>query len=226
MSFKRWAAGLGAAVLALATAPIVSPAAYAQQATTLRVAVTQEVDSLNPFISITRTGTDILRASFEQLTGYDARTLAPTPGLAEKWESSADGMTWTFTIRQGAKWSDGQPITAKDVAFTYNLMLTNEAARTANGSFVTNFDSVAAPDEHTVVIKTKKPQSTILALDIPIVPEHIWSQVSDLDAEPALPMVGSGPFIVTEFKEAQYTKLKANKDYWRGAPKIDELDFI
>jgi peptide/nickel transport system substrate-binding protein len=231
MPLRRWALGLLALVVALVAAPTLSqnalPAAHAQQATTtLRVAVTQEVDSLNPFISITRTGTDILRQNYEQLTGYDAATLAPIPALAEKWETSSDKLTWTFTIRSGAKWSDGMPITAKDVAYTYNLMLKDETARTANGNFVSNFDSVTATSDSVVVIKTKKPQSTMLALDIPIVPEHVWSTVGKIDAEPAMPMVSSGPFIITEFKEAQYTKLKANRNYWRGAPKIDELHFI
>lgn len=218
------------AVSALVAAPVSSPwgaqAAHAQEPRTLRVAVTQEVDSLNPFISITRTGTDVLRQNYEQLTGYDARTLQPTPALAERWTTTPDGLTWTFTIRTGATWSDGKPITAKDVAFTYNLMLTNETARTANGNFVSTFESVTATDDSTVVIKTKKPQATMLALDIPIVPEHVWSTSTDVGAQPAFPMVASGPFVITEFKEAQFTKLKANKSYWRGAPKIDELHFV
>ena len=217
-------------VSALVAAPVSSPwgvpAAHAQQPRTLRVAVTQEVDSLNPFISITRTGTDILRQNYEQLTGYDARTLQPTPALAESWSTAPDGLTWTFTIRKGAAWSDGEPITAKDVAFTYNLMLTNETARTANGNFVSTFESVNATDDSTVVIKTRKPQATMLALDIPIVPEHVWSTITDVGADATYPMVASGPFIITEFKEAQFTKLKANRNYWRGAPKIDELHFI
>jgi peptide/nickel transport system substrate-binding protein len=66
----------------------------------------------------------------------------------------------------------------------------------------------------------------MLGLDVPIVPEHIWSKVTDIGAEPQYPMVGSGPFYITEFKEAQFTKMKANKNYWRGASKIDEVHFI
>lgn len=225
--------GRAGAVLAVACAAAAAAAPQAtgqdqggRQPTTLRVAVTQEVDSLNPFLSITRTGTDILRTTFEQLTSYDAKTLAPVPGLAEKWEPSADKLTWTFTLREGATWSDGEPITAADAAFTFDLMLKNETARTANGNFVAPWESVSAPDDRTVVVRTKTPQATMTALDIPIVPEHVWSKVTDLGADPALPMVGSGPFIITEFKESQYTRLKANERYWRGKPKIDNLDFI
>lgn len=223
---------LGVTLLAsaLVTGPFLVPAgaeeAKAQSPKVLRVGVTQEVDSLNPFISITRTGTDIGRANFDFLTAYSQQDFSVEEGLAESWETSPDKLTWTFKIRKGVKFSDGEPMTAKDAAFTFQKMLDDETARTANGSFVTQFDSVKATDDTTLVIKTKVPQSTMLALDVPIVPEHVWSKMSDIGAEPQLPMVGTGPFYVTEFKEAQYTKMKANPHYWRGKPKIDELQFI
>ncbi|SDC08305.1 ABC transporter substrate-binding protein [Actinokineospora iranica] len=229
MRVRRWGLGGVAVVVALsagmaAGAPA-APAA-ARSGSTLRVAVSQEVDSLNPFLSITRTGTDILRANFEQLTTASADDLAPEPGLAERWEPSADKLTWTFTIRAGARWSDGAPITARDAAFTFDLMLRDGVARTANGNYVASWESVSAVDDRTLVVKTKTPQATMTALDIPIVPEHVWSKVADVGAPPALPMVASGPFVITEFKESQYTRLTANKSYWRGAPKIDHLDFV
>ncbi|HEX8870278.1 MAG TPA: ABC transporter substrate-binding protein, partial [Lentzea sp.] len=137
-------------------------------------------------------------------------------------------LTWTFTVPDGKKWSDGQPITAGDVAFTYNLMLTDEVARTANGGFVGNFESVTATDDRTVVIKTKAPQVTMLALDIPIVPKHVWEKVSSIKdyANDQMPVVGSGPFVLTEHVAGQFIKLKANKSYWRGAAKYDELHFV
>ncbi|MFL6119091.1 ABC transporter substrate-binding protein [Actinophytocola sp.] len=215
---------------ALVTGPVAAPAgaeaAGAQSPKILRIGVTQEVDSLNPFISITRTGTDILRANFDYLTVYSQQDYSVEPSLAESWTTSDDKLTWTFKIRKGVKWSDGQPLTAKDPAFTFNKMLSDETARTANGSYVAQFESVKATDDYTLVIKTKVPQSTMLALDVPIVPEHVWSKVADIGAEPQFPMVGSGPFYVTDFKEAQFTKMKANPHYWRGKAKIDELHFI
>ena len=236
MRSRRAGFGISLLVSALVTVPFAAPAgasaapapqaAHAQQPKILKIGVTQEIDSLNPFISITRTGTDILRTAFDYLTVYSQKDQTPIKSLAESWETSDDKLTWTFHMRKGPKWSDGEPITAKDPAFTYNKMMTDETARTANGSFVTQFESVEATDDSTLVIKTKVPQSTMLALDIPIVPEHVWSKMSDIGAEPEFPMVGSGPYTVTEFKEAQFVKLKANKNYWRGAPKVDELHFI
>jgi peptide/nickel transport system substrate-binding protein len=214
-----------AAVGALVTVPLAVPV-NAQEQKTLRAGVTQDLDSLNPFITITRIGTDLTRLNYEYLTTYDPGDYHPVPALAEKWETSPDKLTWTFTIRSGAKWSDGQPITAKDPAFTFTTMMTNPTAATANGNFVQGWESVTATDERTLVVKTKEPRSTMLALDIPIVPEHIWSKVTDFKAEPPTPLVGSGPFIVQSYTASQFIKLKANKDYWRGAPKIDALDFV
>ncbi len=195
------------------------------QPKTLRVAITRGIDTLNPFIAVFATSTEINRLMYDFLTAYDPKDTHPVPGLAESWEVSADKLTWTYRIRKNAKWSDGQPVTAKDIAFTYNLMLRDEDARTANGNFVANFASVTAPDDWTVVIRTKTPQATMLALDIPIVPEHVWKNVKDIGdyKNDQYPVVGSGPFILVDYKPDQYVKLKANKSFWRGAPEIDEL---
>jgi peptide/nickel transport system substrate-binding protein len=228
--FRRWAvlAVFGLIGLTAITPVTGAPQARAQQGATLRVAITQQVDSLNPFLSIFQSGTEVGRLMYDYLTAYDAQDMHAVEGIASKWETSADKLTWTFTVPEGKKWSDGKPITAKDVAFTYNLMMTNETARTANGSFVTNFESVTAPDERTAVIKTKVPQATMLALDVPIVPEHVWSTVSDIGAytNDKTPVVGSGPFVLSEYKANEFIRLKANKQYWRGAPKIEELQFV
>jgi peptide/nickel transport system substrate-binding protein len=223
-------------VSALVTVPLAVPAgastasapkaAHAQQPKILKIGVTQEIDTLNPFMAIFRTSTDILRTQFDYLTVYSQKDQKPQPSLAESWETSDDKLTWTFHMRKGVKWSDGKPLTAKDPAFTFNKMLTDETAGTANGSYTKEWESVEATDDNTLVIKTKVPLSTMLALDIPIVPEHIWSKVSKIDAEPEFPMVGSGPYTASEFAEGQFVKMKANKNYWRGSPKMDELHFI
>jgi len=231
---------LGVTLLAsaLVTVPFAAPAgaasaparaaeaANSQDGKLLRIGVSREVDTLNPFMSITLMGTSILRSQFEFLTTYSQGSMTPEGALAEKWETSDDKLTWTFHIRKGMKWSDGKPVTAKDAAWTFQKMLDDEVARTANGSYVQQWESVTATDDSTLKIKTKVPQATMAALDIPIVPEHVWSKVTDISAAPELPMVGNGPYYITEFKEAQFTKLKANKNYWRGAPKVDEVHFI
>jgi peptide/nickel transport system substrate-binding protein len=229
---RRFGAGLAAAGFALLSAPIVTgvgtPAAYADTPKVLRVAVTTTIASLNPFLAYHAADTEIGRLMYSFLTAYDQSDQHPIGGVADSWKVAEDKLTWTFHVRDGMKWSDRQPITAKDVAFTFTLMMTNTTAASANGNFVRNFDTVTAPDDHNVVIKTKRPQSTMLALDVPIVPEHVWSKVSDIGRFTNLdfPAVGSGPFILTDYKQDQYVKLKANPDFSLGRPAIDELRFI
>jgi peptide/nickel transport system substrate-binding protein len=198
------------------------------QAKTLRVAITQEIDSLNPFLAFYLSSTSMLRLTYDYLTNYDPKTLRPSPGLATGWKVSDDKLTWTYTIRDNARWSDGRPVTARDIAFTYNLMLRDSDARTANGSYVAGFDSVRAEDDRTLVIKTKKPSATMLSVLVPIVPEHVWKGVKDIGNEQVteFPVVGSGPFTIVEHKANQYVRLRANKGYWAGAPKVDELVFL
>ncbi|MFI6102171.1 ABC transporter substrate-binding protein [Lentzea sp. NPDC051213] len=223
MRVKLCALLAAATVLGAAT-----PGAVAQQPVILKVAIVQQIDSMNPFLAVFQSSTEIGRLMYDYLTAYAAEDQRVTEGLANRWEPSADRLTWTFTVPEGKKWSDGTPITARDVAFTYNLMMSNEVARTANGSFVTNFESVTATDDRTVVIRTKAPQVTMLALDIPIVPRHVWEKVTNIKdyANDQMPVVGSGPFVLSEHVAGQFIKLKANKQYWRGAAKYDELHFV
>lgn len=225
---------LKAAAALLAAAMLVGSGGVAQAqqpaagGTTMRVAITQDIDSLNPFVAVYLSSTQVNRLMYEYLTqaGPDNTT---QPGLAESWKTSDDKLTWTFAIRQ-ANWSDGKPITAKDVAFTYNLIMTNPAAQDANSSAVANYASVTATDDRTLVIKTKQPQSSILNSEIPIVPEHVWAaKVADIGKyanTDALPAVGSGPFVLTGYQEGQSVTLKANDSFWRGRPKIDTLQFV
>ncbi|MDG4861836.1 ABC transporter substrate-binding protein [Streptomyces sp. T-3] len=195
---------------------------------TLTVAVSQSVDSLSPFLAQRLVSTSIHRMMYEYLTNYDAKNNEVIPGFATEWKPSADKLTWTYKIRSDSKWSDGRPATAKDAAFTFNKMMTDEGAATANGSFVANFKKVTAPSPTELVVELKQPQATMASLDIPIVPEHIWKDVKDytkFNNDEKLPVVGNGPFVLTEYKTDQFVKLEANKNFWRGAPKFDEVVF-
>ncbi|MFF6776419.1 ABC transporter substrate-binding protein [Streptomyces sp. NPDC012637] len=196
--------------------------------TTLTVAVSQSVDSLSPFLAQKLVSTSIHRLAYEYLTNYDVKDARPIPGLATEWKSSPDKLTWTYTIRKDSLWSDGRQATAEDAAWTFNKMMTDPNAATANGSFTANFKKVTAPDPQTLVIELKQPQATMTALDVPIVPRHVWEKVTDFSKfnnDQQFPIVGNGPFVITDFKVDQYIKLKPNKKFWRGAPKFDELVF-
>ncbi|MFE5510660.1 ABC transporter substrate-binding protein [Streptomyces sp. NPDC056529] len=196
--------------------------------TTLTVAVSQSIDSLSPFLAQKLTSTSIHRLAYEYLTNYDPKDARTVPGLATAWTPSPDKLTWTYTIRGDSLWSDGTQATAEDAAWTFNKMMTDPNAATANGSFTANFEKVTAPDPQTLVIKLKKPQATMTALDVPIVPKHVWEKVGDFSKfnnDQQFPIVGNGPFVITDYKVDQYIRLKPNRKFWRGAPKFDELVF-
>ncbi|MFH9817438.1 ABC transporter substrate-binding protein [Streptomyces sp. NPDC017230] len=221
------AAGATATLLAsgVGATPAVSAA---EDDKVLTVAVAQSVDSLSPFLAVRLLSTSIHRLTYEYLTNYDPEDNHAVPGFATEWKSSPDKLTWTYTIRSDSKWSDGRQATAEDAAWTFNKMMTDDGAATANGSFVTNFAEVTAPSPTQLVIRLKKPQATMTALDVPIVPRHVWEKVGDLSKfnnDKDFPIVGNGPFVLTDYKPDSYVRLKANKDFWRGAPKFDELVF-
>ncbi|CAL9590277.1 hypothetical protein SUDANB108_05246 [Streptomyces sp. enrichment culture] len=227
------AAGAAALTLTAGLATPLDPAPRQARAAddgkkVLTVAVAQSVDSLSPFLAVRLLSTSIHRLMYEYLTNYDPKDNHAVPGLATKWEPSADKLTWTYTIRSDSKWSDGRQATAEDAAWTFNTMMTDDGAATANGSYVGNFEKVTAPSPTKLVIRLKKPQATMTALDVPIVPKHVWEKVSDFSEfnnDKSFPVVGNGPFVLTGYKADSYVRLKANKTFWRGAPKFDELVF-
>ncbi|MGR8007924.1 ABC transporter substrate-binding protein [Streptomyces hypolithicus] len=226
------AAGATALALAAAAATPLNPAPQKAEAApgegkrTLTVAVSQSVDTLSPFLAQRLVSTTVHRLMYDFLTNYDAKDNQAIPGLATKWEPSPDKLTWTYTIREDSTWSDGKQATAEDAAWTFNKMMTDEAAATSNGSFVANFKKVTAKSPTELVIELKKPQATMTALDVPIVPKHEWEKVGDFSKfnnDKNFPIVGNGPFILTDYKVDQYVKFKPNPKFWRGAPKFDEL---
>ena len=224
-------ATLGAALLCLLAAPggaAASSPSPGAQPVTYKIGINQDYDGMNPFSSWSSISWECFRLGYDFLTWYD-EDYEPAPDLATSWETSADGRTWTFHIREGMKWHDGQPLTARDIAFTYNLILTTQ--HWAYVQYLTGVTSVAAPDDATLVIKTRKPNAGMLALYIPILPEHVWKKADpeSLDTFKNAPFVGSGPFRVTELKKSKWVKIAANPDYpadLGGAPAIDEVYFV
>lgn len=198
-----------------------------QGKTILRLGWTSEPDNLNPFIGYESASYQIWALNYDKLGYNDAATLKDVPGLAESWTVSSDGKVWTFHIRQGVKWQDGQPLTADDVVFTYNFIIDNQISTYA--MHVATIEKVTATDDYTVVMKCSKPTTNMLDTYIPILPKHIWSKVSGKTVATTYrnnpPIVGSGPFQTVEFKKGKYVRMVANTDYWRGSPKIDEVIF-
>ena len=217
---------MGLAVgLAPAVASDASPAPGVGK-TILRLGWTHDPENLNPFIGY-GSEYEIWALNYELLVGFRARDMANVPGvgLATAWETSADGKVWTFTVTDRSRWHDGRPVTARDVAFTFTYMIENKMGMFID--YLRYIEKVEAPDDTTVVFTCSRPKANMLALWIPILPEHIWSHIKPEEAEKTFanppPIVGSGPFQVVEFKKGEYVRLAANKEYWKGAPKVDEV---
>ena len=197
-----------------------------------KVGILAEPDNLNPFVGWLWSSFEIWYLAYDPLVGFDYGELKPikgedSPGLATDWTVTPDGRSWTFTIRSGVKWQDGQPLTAGDVAFTYNYISENDLSNFTTAT--EGITSAVAVDDTTVKFECSKPKANMLTVWVPILPEHIWSKVSGKDAANKYPndppFVGSGPFQCVEWKKNSHVKLTANPDYWRGEPTIQELYF-
>jgi peptide/nickel transport system substrate-binding protein len=194
---------------------------------------TRDVDSMNPFIGYVAPSYEIWYLTYDSLIGYDPATLSPmkgedSTGLATDWTTSEDGLTWTFTIRQNATWSDGEPLTADDVAFTYNYIIENDME---NFTAYTNLiDKATAVDDFTVEFVCSKPKPDMDRHWVPILPEHVWGGMSKKEAgknfQNLPPIVGSGPFTCEEWKKSSYVKMVKNPTWWGAEPKIDEIYFM
>ena len=170
---------------------------------------------------------------YDYLVGYSMKDMSPAPALAKTWDTSDDGLTWTFHMRDDVKWSDGQDLTSADVKFTYDRVLDGGVEATNWDSYLNNVDKVSTPDATTVVLSLKKPNATLPLLPIPIVPEHIWKNISSKamksygnGATPDKPVVGSGPFRLVEGPTGGSTyRFEKNPDYCGGTPHVDEVVF-
>jgi peptide/nickel transport system substrate-binding protein len=194
----------------------------------LRIGWAQDAKNLNPFVGVNEEEYTIWAINWELLVNFDPEDLSPAPGIAESWEVSEDRKTVTFHLIEGAKWSDGEPITSKDVKWSLEVLGDNGILFS---SYTQNVESIETPDDETVVIETKKPDARLIGgLFIYILPEHIWGKVplKELTGayQPDIPLVGSGPYIVTEFERSKITRMEPNPE-WRGEePEFDEIQFI
>ena len=203
------------------------PASPADAKVVLRIGWTNDPDNLNPFVGAETSSYEIWLLNYDFLVGYSL-DLGPTPGLATSWEASPDGTVWTFHLRDGVTWQDGEPFTARDVAFTYNYIVEHDMG--AYSSLTKYIEEAVAVDDLTVEIRCSRPKANMIRTWIPILPEHVWSNVSPKAAGGSYqnrpPIVGTGPFQVVEVKKGDYVKMVANPSFWGGEPTVDEILFV
>jgi len=205
----------------------------------LRAGTDQKLETLNPWHSVTVADYEVFQLQYDLLVSF-GQNLEPAPGFADRWESSADKKTHTFHIREGMKWSDGQPASCEDARWTYQFVLdavASEAGYVGSGylePYLTNTTAseVTCTDPQTFVVKTEFPTTLLTQAYIPILPKHIWSQytmdqIGNAEAEGFFtnqpPVVGSGPYVAVEWDPGQFIRFARNDLYWgkRGVP--DEI---
>lgn len=219
-----------ALLLAACAAPAGAPQADANAddgPALLRIGWAGSPDTLNP-------GTAVLAEAYTLFElVYDSMYQLQLDGtytleLADSVEVSDDGLVYTYHIRDGITFHDGEPLTAADVAFSYNLYK-NQEGFPFLPVYTEFFEAVDAPDDSTLVITLTDaiPNIESQLIFLYVLPEHIWSALegeANVEFENEA-MVGSGPFSLLEYKQNEFARLGAVQDHYLQGPKIDEAIF-
>jgi peptide/nickel transport system substrate-binding protein len=196
--------------------------------TVLRVGWAGSPDTVNPGTAVLTEAYTVFALVYDTIYEYQLDGTYKLD-IAESVDVSDDNLTYTFTIRQGVNFHDGEPMTAHDIAFSIDLYKNNEDFIYLN-AYTVNFDSVQATDDTTVVLTLLNPVPNIdyLLSYLYIVPEHIWQDHAVAPASTEfenVEMIGTGPFKMVEYRQNEFVHLAANAEHYGGAPKIAEVIF-
>lgn len=226
----------GSALIAALLLPAALPAATTNHII-LRVGTTQDLDTLNPYGTLLVVGYEAFGLSYNLLVDFGP-DLEPAAGFADSWERAADGHSWTFHIREGMVWSDGEPATAEDACFSWQLALDAIAdggpGTLGAGYLDPGLDDAAVtalecPDANTMIATTDDASDRILQTYMPIIPKHIWGEEDHLTIGEAVfepTLVGTGPYQAVEWQTGQFVRFQRNPTYWGTQGYADEVDII
>jgi peptide/nickel transport system substrate-binding protein len=198
---------------------------------TLRYARGEDSNNLDPVTNDGNVNIWIFMNVYDQLIRVSPDGASLVPGLAEKWEVSDDGKTYTFHLRQGVKFSDGTPLKASDVIYSF-LRAANDPGETWTFTLTAlqrdaekKATGITAPDDQTVVIELAQPWAPFLS-DVAMFNLAIISEAFAKGKEDRLTeeLMGTGPFTMAEWKKGESILLKKNPNYWEeGLPFLDEV---
>jgi peptide/nickel transport system substrate-binding protein len=194
----------------LAALVLAAPASAETRSRDLRVATTAKIDTLNPLVGQLAAEYRVWALNFDILIGFDRKTMQPDRrnSLVQSWDVSHDGLTWTYHLHPGLRWSDGLPLTADDVVWTMGFMHRRSAPNTLEA--VKRWQVL---DATTVVAHLRHRSVEMDSLWIYILPKHIWKAADTKNWErfkPPLPLVGSGPYTVTSWNPNGTTVMARN----------------
>ncbi|WP_262339017.1 ABC transporter substrate-binding protein [Gordonia sp. CNJ-863] len=205
---------LGASALAACGGSSVSP-------TTLRVAIAGEPDQLDPQKSSSYFTFEVLENVFDTLVEPD-ENLQMQPALAESWEVSPDARQWTFLLRPGVTFHNGDTLTAADVEFSFRRILDEELS---NAWKLEAIESITALDDRRVQFTVREPTPNLLTNIGGFKGLAIVNRRNVESGEIATKPVGTGPFSFVSRSPGASIVLKANPDYWGGPPAIDGVNY-
>lgn len=201
---------------------VMSSSVFAQDmSNTLIMARAQDATGLDPHTQTTFASLRLLELIYEPLVATDSN-LNLQPALATGWEFSDDGMTLTFTLREGVTFHDGSDFTAEDVIASFTRILDEETASAARTNYL-SIDSMDAPDDYTVVFNLNTPDVPLLSA---MASTNAVILSSDIIAneDPSLVTAGTGPFMLESWTPEENTILTANSDWWGDGPFIDGIE--
>lgn len=188
-------------------------------------------DTLNPILTNNLYVRDYSGFIYESLVVVDKNQKA-VPVLANKWEISVDGLTWTFHLKEDIIWHDNVPFSAEDVEFTVNSIISSPSS-----SYKKNLDNIitfAAADSKTFKMVLKNPNSfTAELMTFPILPKHLYDGGELVTSTHNNSPVGTGPYKFVEYKMGSHIKLRSNEKWWQvekkdenalALPYIEEID--
>ena len=183
-----------------------------------------DISTLNPILGSDSTSSNVYAKMFLALLTIDPFTGANAPQIADSWDVSEDGLTYTFNLRDDISWSDGTPLTANDVIFTWDAINTDEVESPRRSNFST-VESWTAVDDYTIEVQLKSLDCTTVAnLGTSVLTAHVYDNdpLNIVDSpENTAPTVVSGPFAFGEHQPDSFVSLVPNETYYLGAPNVD-----
>ncbi len=224
MKTNLWKMAALAAVLAFALAGCGGAGGGAEEEpVTMRVATTYIWDTANPTYGWY--GYSLRNLIYDTLLEWTTLD-AVGPGLADTWETSDDGLVWTFHIREGVTFHDGTPCTAEDIAWSLNWAQEMEVE--TYSFYLYAFDEIVALDPTTLQITLSEPIGNLeyMLIFVWITPRSVWEGMTYdeiMEFEDLSAGIGTGPYRLVDWVEGESLILEANEDYWGGAPAIDRI---